>query len=221
MPSAVELSPFYALYRHDPEFVKQVNLLMKNDDEYFTKCKTSCTEIVNDATGESKPVKMMAVKAKKRISQLKKVKFGLHWGRFVTTSDYEEFKDTEYMPYTISMRVLPIGETHKLLVAFECLGAFVNSASSLYPKTRYQNKKPEQKVTLRAALKWPGFFYYETDGFAIHEGEEVFTLYTAEGDKSGAAGDDDLYQATRVRLTQDDISDDDEDDDPSVTPSQL
>jgi hypothetical protein len=68
------------------------------------------------------------------------------------------------------------------------------------------------------SVKWPGVYYFETkNDVTIAKDEEIFTLYFNDTDVA-ASIEDDFNEANRVSSTQ---NSDDEDDDPSVTVSQL
>jgi len=202
------------MYRHDSTFLKFVELLEKNDKQYFEECISECTTY-NESTSQHTRIEMMGVRSREKIPAAKKVTFGLHWGQVVPRAHYEKFKNIKYSESAKTLRALPVGKDGILLVDVNSLGGNVNSASSMYKQTRYKGVKPRCTVRLTQALRWPGVYYYETSmGRMIDKDEEVFTLYVDEMNAAAALADDE-NEATLVS-TQDD-NDDDETNDPSVT----
>jgi hypothetical protein len=205
------------MYKHDPAFVRLVESLRKNDVDYFEECFSECTTF--DEVNEKRvTLHMRSVRVKQRIAK-KSVNFGMLSGEVISRSEYDHHKHLRYKLYADTLRALPVGYDRILLVDFHCLGGLINSASSSYKHTQYKNGMPPQsKCKMIQSLKWPGLYYFETmNDVTIAKEEEIFTLYFNDIDVETSITDD-FNEANKVSLTQ--ISDN-EDDDPTVTLSQL
>jgi Ran GTPase-activating protein (RanGAP) involved in mRNA processing and transport len=109
------------------------------------------------------------------------------------------------------MRALTKDEQDVLLVDFDSLGGYVNTSSqSTFPKTYYNEKKPRTKLKLKHSTKWPGLYFYETMGRGIKKGEEVFGLYSDEGNLDSQDIDD--ANEANEEVNDDDYDNDDEND---------
>ena len=159
---------------------------------------------------------MMAVRARTKIPP--NLKFGFLSGHVISRDEFKKHTSVKYKAYTDSLRALPVGLDRILLVDFDCLGAFINSASSIYKNTQYRNLPLVMKVRIVQSTKWPGVFYFQTmQDFVIYNGEEIHTLYVDGLHEQAGVGDDD-FEANRVSLTDES---DDETNDPSISLSQL
>jgi hypothetical protein len=211
------------MYKDDASFRDLLSKLNKNDKQYFEECWSKCT-VFDQTTNTRGSSNMMAVIAKSKIQPgvtvNQKIKFGFLTGHVISRVEFEKHKHARYIRYTESLRALPVGLDRILLVDFDCLGAFINSASSAYKNTLYRNLPLVVKVRMVQSSKWEGVYYFETmEDFVIDKHEEIHTLYV-DGLNEAASRDDDEIEANRVSLTQH-TDDDNEDDDPSVSLSQL
>jgi hypothetical protein len=203
------------MYKNDSAFCSLMSLLNKNEALYFEACVSECT-VFDATTGMRSSSNMMAVRAKTKLPA--NVKFGFLSGHVISRVEFEMHKNVRYKTYADSLRALPVGLDRVLLVDFDCLGAFINSASSTYKSTQYRSLPLVMKVRMVQSTKWPGVFYFQTmQDFVIHEGEEIHTLYVDGQHEEASVGDDDA-EANRVSLTDES---DDEDIDPSISLSQL
>jgi hypothetical protein len=175
--------------------------------------------VFDKTTNARRSSNMMAVRARTKIAS--NVKFGFLSGHVISRVEFEKHKHLKYKAYTDSLRALPVGLDGILLVDFDCLGAFINSASSTYKNTQYRNMPLQMKVRMVQSTKWPGVFYFQTmQDYVIQKDEEIHTLYVDGMNEEASVCDDDV-EANRVSLTQHSDDDDDEDDDPTITLSQL
>ena len=168
------------------------------------------------ATNTRRPSNMMGVRSKMQFPP--NTKFGFLTGHVVSRSDYQKHENVKYKAYKDTLRALPVGLNRILLVDFDCLGSFINSASSAYKHTQYRSLPLVPKVRMVQSSKWAGFHYFQTmKDHSFKIGEEIHTLYV-DGKDEDASADDDVLEATRVSLTQ---YSDDENEDPSISASQL